>query len=83
MSCEGFSAGEDVTITGDGSNLTTVPADADGSVSTGVQIPDNPGHALTLQADGERSGKHASATFTIEETTTTTSTGPTTTPPSG
>ena len=72
MSCEGFSAGEDVTITWDGNNLTTATAGGDGSRSASVQIPggfagaDYPGRVFTLRAAGQTSGKHASASFTVE-----------------
>jgi beta-lactam-binding protein with PASTA domain len=85
MSCEGFAAGEDVTITVDGDNVRTKTADGDGSLSTSVEIPggfagaDLPGRVFTLRAEGQRSGKHASADFTIEGTSSST---PTTTPSS-
>jgi TIR domain/PASTA domain len=75
MSCEGFSAGEDVAITVDGNDVTTEKADADGSLSIHVEIPggfagaDLPGRTFTLRAKGQRNGKHASATFTVEGTT--------------
>jgi hypothetical protein len=74
MSCHGFADGESVSITWDGNDLTTMNADADGSLSTDVEIPggfsgaDYPGRAFTLRADGQRSGRHASANFTIEGT---------------
>jgi hypothetical protein len=77
MSCEGFSAGEDVTITWDGNNLAAATTDEEGSLSTSVDIPggfagaDLPGRVFTLRAGGQRSGRHASASFTVEGTTTT------------
>jgi hypothetical protein len=83
MSCDGFSAGETVTIRWGGNQLVSTVADADGSLSTSVEIPggfagaNNPGRVYTLDAKSQHSGRHASASFIVEEPPT----NPPTTPP--
>lgn len=75
MSCDGFSAEETVTIKWGGNQLVSTAADADGSLRTSVEIPGGfaganyPGRVYTLHAEGQHSGRHASADFIVEEPT--------------
>jgi hypothetical protein len=75
MSCHNFAAGEAVTITWDGNELTSTTADSDGSLSTSVETPggfagaNTPGRVFPLRAEGQQSGRHASADFTVQTDT--------------
>jgi hypothetical protein len=90
MSCHNFSAGEAVTIRWNGNDLTSTTADSDGSLSTSVETPggfagaNTPGRVFTLRAEGQQSGRHASASFTVQsqtDTSTPTESSPPTEPP--
>jgi hypothetical protein len=71
LSCRAFAASEAVTITFGAETLAVARATASGGVAASFAVPDGfagshyPGRRDTFRAKGERSGKVASATFTV------------------
>jgi hypothetical protein len=71
LTCRAFAASEAVTITFGAETLAVARASASGGVAASFAVPDGfagshyPGRRDTFRAKGERSGKVASATFTV------------------
>jgi hypothetical protein len=71
LSCRGFADSEAVTVTFGAETLAVARATASGGVAASFAVPDGfagshyPGRRDVLQAKGQRSGKVASATFTV------------------
>jgi hypothetical protein len=71
LTCRAFAASEAVTITFGAETLAVARATASGGVAASFAVPDGfagshyPGRRDTFRAKGERSGKVASATFTV------------------
>jgi len=72
VSCRGFAPGETVTVRWGSNPLASMTATGTGTASTSVTIPsgfagsNTPGRVFTLRADGQTSGRHASANFTVQ-----------------
>jgi hypothetical protein len=71
LSCRGFAPSEQVDVSFGATVLTTAKATAGGQVAASFAVPSGfagshyPGRKDTFQAKGRRSGKVASATFTV------------------
>jgi hypothetical protein len=75
LSCRGFAPSEQVEVTFGATVLTTAKATASGQATAAFAVPSGfagstiPGRKDTFQAMGRRSGKTASATFTVASAT--------------
>jgi hypothetical protein len=71
LTCSGFAASEQVTVSFLAEVLTTTKATANGEVASSFPVPSGfagshyPGRHDTFKARGHQSGKVASATFTV------------------